>query len=177
MFINVTMPDRSSRPIRLSFNDGRIYICFIDIIESSSKKDINILTDDDNEKVIEITGKDNFAMLYFGGMPIPVPFISHEGLNKLIDYSEIEDYLIKKNLSKIDEFITKNKKIIIDTLFREDYKMKIKKNTSNEKAVINDTSYNDNKMKEINFHIKEIKKHLDIVLKLQEELMEGEKGK
>lgn len=174
MIINVTMPEGgSSRPIRLSFNDGRIYICFIDIVESSSKKDTNILTDDDNEKVIEIVGKDNFAMLYFGGMPIPVPFISQKGLNKLIDYSEMENYLIKNNLSKIDEFITKNKKIIIDILFSEDYKLKMKKNVY---VAINDTSYNNNnnKMKEINLHIKEIKKHLDIVLKLQEELMEGE---
>lgn len=173
MIINVTMPDISLRPIRLSFNEGKIYICFVDIVESSSVKDIKVLNDDDNKKLIDIIGEDNFAMLYFGGMPIPIPFISEKGLKKLIDYPEMEEYLIKMNLSKIDEFITNNKKIILNNLSSENCKIKIKKNTLNEKIVINDESYN-NKMKEINLHIKEIKKHLDIVLKLQEELIKGE---
>ena len=69
-------------------------------------------------------------------------------------------------------FYWKNKNKIIDILYSEEYKLNIKKNTS-EKVVINNTAYND-KMKAINHHIKEAKKHMDIVLKLQEELIKGD---
>ena len=172
MIINVTMPNKVLRPIRLSAYNGRIFISFVDIVSNSTIKEINVLNDDDNMKLISIIGEDNFAMIYTENIPIPAPYISREGLKKLIDYPEIDDYLIKMDLSKIDEYITKNKKKIIDILYSEEYKLKIKKNISNEKVVINNAVYND-KMKEINHHIKEAKKHMDIVLKLQEELIEG----
>ena len=172
MIINVTMPDKSSKPIRLSSYSGRIFISFVDIVSNSTIKEINVLNDDDNMKLISVIGEDNFAMLYPENIPIPAPYISREGLKKLIDYPELDEYLIKMDLSKIDEYITKNKNKIIDILYSEEYKLKIKKNTS-EKVVINNSAYND-KMKEINHHIKEAKKHMDIVLKLQEELIKGD---
>ena len=176
MIINVTMPDKSSKPIKLSTYNGRIFISLVDIVSNSTIKEIDVLNDDDddNMKLISIIGEDNFAMLYTENIPIPAPYISQEGLKKLIDYPEIEEYLIKMNLSKIDEFITKNKKRIADMLYNEDYKLKINnKNISNQKVIINDKSYND-KMKEINHHIKEAKKHMDLAIKLQEELIKGD---
>lgn len=172
MIINVTMPDKSSKPIRLSSYNGRIFISFVDIVSNSTIKEINVLNDDDNMKLISIIGEDNFAMIYTENIPIPAPYVSREGLKKLIDYPELDEYLIKMDLSKIDEYITKNKNKIIDILYSEEYKLNIKKNTS-EKVVINNTAYND-KMKAINHHIKEAKKHMDIVLKLQEELIKGD---
>lgn len=173
MIINVTTSNKDSRPIRLSSYNGRIYISLVDIIESSKIKDINALYDEDIEKLSAIIGKDNLTLLYPVNIPIPTPYISRKGLKKLIDCSEIDRCLNKSDLSKIDDFITKNKKIIVDSLYSEDYKLKINKNVFNEKLVVNNKSYDD-KMKEINLHIKEIKKHLDIVLELQEELMKGE---
>ena len=174
MIINVTTSNKVSRPIRLSSYNGRIYISLVDIIESSKTKDINALYDEDIEKLSAIIGKDNLTSLYPVNTPIPIPYITQEGLKKLIDCPEINECLNKSDLSKIDEFITKNKKIIVDSLYSEDYKLKINKNVlSNEKIVVNNTSYDD-KIKKINHHIKEIKKHLDIVLKLQEELIKGE---
>lgn len=171
MIINVTVPSGALKPIRLSVYNGRIFICFVDIVESSSIKDI-VLDDDTNMKLITMIGEDNFTMIY-PNIPVPLPYISREGLKKLIDYPEIEEYLIKMNLSKIDEFITKNKKRISEMLYDEEYKLKINKNISNQKVIINDKSYND-KMKEINHHIKEAKKHMDLAIKLQEELIKGE---
>lgn len=171
MIINVTVPNGALKPIRLSAYNGRIFICFVDIVESSSIKDI-VLDDDTNMKLITVVGEDNFTMIY-PDIPVPLPYISREGLKKLIDYPEIEEYLIKMNLSKIDEFITKNKKRIAEMLYDEEYKLKINKNISNQKVIINDKSYND-KMKEINHHIKEAKKHMDLAIKLQEELIKGE---
>ena len=173
MIINVTTSNKDSKPIRLSFYDGKVYISLVDIIETSKVKDINALYDEDIEKVSAIIGKDNLTSLYPVNTPIPIPYITQEGLKKLIDCSEIDGCLNKSDLSKIDDFITKNKKIIVDSLYSEDYKLKINKNVFNEKLVVNNKSYDD-KMKEINLHIKEIKKHLDIVLKLQEELIKGE---
>lgn len=173
MIINVTTSNKVSRPIRLSSYNGRIYISLVDIVETSKVKDINALYDEDIEKLSAIIGKDNFTSLYPINTPVPMPYISQEGLKKLIDYPEFNGCLNKSDLSKIDEFISKNKKIIVDSLYSEDYKLKINKNVFNEKLVVNNKSYDD-KMKEINLHIKEIKKHLDIVLKLQEELIKGE---
>lgn len=172
MIINVTMPDKSSKPIRLSSYNGRIFISFVDIVSNSTIKEINVLNDDDNMKLISIIGEDNFAMLYTENIPIPSPYISRGGLKKLIDYPELDEHLIKMDLSKIDEYITENKKKIIEILYSEEYKLNIKKNTS-EKLVINNSTYNE-KMNKINYHIKEAKKHMDIVLKLQEELIKGE---
>lgn len=173
MIINVTTSSKDSRPIRLSSYNERIYISLVDIIESSKTKDINGLYDDDIEKLSAIIGKDNLTLIYPINTPVPMPYISRKGLKKLIDCSEINECLNKSDLSKIDDFVTKNKKIIVDSLYREDYKLKINKNVFNEKLVVNNKSYDD-KIKEINLHIKEIKKHLDVVLKLQEELIKGE---
>ncbi len=176
MIINVSMSDNALIPIRLSFYNGGIYISLVDIIEASKMKDIDVLNDDDIKKVISIIGEDNFTSLYtenIPNLPVLMPYISQEGLKKLIDYPEIEDCLVKKNLSKIDDFITKNKKRITDIIFSNEYKLKIQKNIYNEKVVYSSMTHND-KMKEVNRHIKEIKNHLDIVLKLQEELIKGE---
>lgn len=132
------------------------------------------MNDDDNEKLIDIVGKDDCAMLNILNIPVPMLYISQKGLKKLIDYPKIDDYLNKEDLSEIDEYITKNKKRIIDVLFSNEYKLKVNKNVlSNEKVVINNIAYNE-KMNKINYHIKEAKKHMDIVLKLQEELIKGE---
>ena len=174
MIIHVNTNNKGSRPIRLQFKDESIYISLGDIIGASNVKNVSILNDDDNEKIIDIVGKDDFAMLHTLNIPVPLLYISQKGLKKLIDYPRIDDYLNKEDLSEIDEYITKNKKRILDILFSEGYKLKINENTlSNEKVVINDSAYNV-KMKEINHHIKEAKKHMDIVLKLQEELIKGE---
>ena len=174
MIIHVTMPNKALRPIRLSSYNGRIFISFEDIVANSTIKEINVLNDDDNMKLITIIGEDNFAMLYIENTSVPAPYISRGGLKKLINYPEIDEYLIKMDLSKIDEFITKNKNKIIEILYNEEYKLKVNKNAlSNGKVVINNTAYNE-KMKEINHHIKEAKKHMDIVLKIQEELTKGE---
>lgn len=177
MIINVTTNNKDSRPIRLSSYNGKVYISLVDIIESSKVKDINALYDEDIEKLSAIIGKDNLTSLYPVNTPIPMSYITQEGLKKLIDCPEINECLNKSDLSKIDEFITKNKKMIVDNLFNDNRKLKINKNElSNVKVVVNNTSYDDKikKIKKINHHIKEIKKHLDVVLKLQEELMEGE---
>lgn len=174
MIIHVSTSNKGSRPIRLQFKNESIYIALGDIIGASNVKNVSILNDDDNEKIIGIVGKDDFAMLNILNIPVPMLYISQKGLKKLIDYPKIDDYLNKEDLSIIDEYITKNKKRILDTLFSNEYKLKINKDTlSNVKVVVNDTVYND-KMKEINRHIKEAKKHMDIVLKLQEELLKGE---
>lgn len=170
MIINVTTPNGALKPIRLSVYNGRIFICFVDVVESSSIKDI-VLDDDTNIKLITMIGEDNFTMIY-PDVPVQLPHISREGLKKLIDYPELDEYLIKMDLSKIDEFITKNKKRIIEILYSEEYKLNIKKNTS-EKLVINNSTYNE-KMNKINYHIKEAKKHMDLAIKLQEELIKGE---
>lgn len=172
MIINVSIGDRALKPIRLSAYNGRIFISLVDVVNNSTIKEINVLNDDDNMKLISIIGEDNFAMLYTENISIPAPYISRGGLKKLIDYPELDEYLIKMDLSKIDEFITKNKKRIIEILYSEEYKLNIKKNTS-EKVVINNVAYNE-KMNKINYHIKEAKKHMDLVLKLQEELIKGD---
>lgn len=173
MIINVSTSNQGTRPIRLQFNDGSIYIALGDIIGASGVKNAMVL-DDDNEKIISIAGKDNFTMLYILNIPAPMAYISQKGLKKLIDYPKIDEYLNKEDLSIIDEYITKNKKRILDILSSNEYKLKMNKDSqSNTKVVINDTSYNE-KMKEINHHIKEAKKHIDIVIKLQEELIKGE---
>ena len=174
MIIHVSTSNKGSRPIRLQFKNEIIYIALGDIIGASNVKNVSILNDDDNEKIIDIVDKDDCAMLNILNIPVPMLYISQKGLKKLIDYPKIDDYLNKEDLSIIDEYITKNKKRILDVLFSNEYKLKVNKDTlSNEKVVINNTAYND-KMKEINHHIKEAKKHMDIVLKLQEELIKGE---
>ena len=174
MIIHVSTSSKGSKPIRLQFKDESIYIALGDIIGASNVKNVSISNDDDNEKIIDIVGKDDFAMLNILNIPVPMLYISQKGLKKLIDYPKIDDYLNKEDLSIIDEYITKNKKRIIDVLFSNEYKLKVNKNVlSNEKVVINDENYN-NKMKEINHHIKEAKKHMDLAIKLQEELIKGE---
>ena len=126
------------------------------------------------KKIINIAGKDDCAMLNILNIPVPMLYISQKGLKKLIDYPQIDDYLNKEDLSIIDEYITKNKKRILDTIFSNEYKIKVNKNAlSNEKVVINNTTYNE-KMNKINYHIKEAKKHMDLAIKLQEELIKGE---
>ena len=174
MIIHASTSNKGSRPIRLQFKNESIYIALGDIIGASNVKNVSLLNDDDNEKIVDIVGKDDFAMLHILNIPVPMLYISQKGLKKLIDYPKIDDYLNKEDLSIIDEYITKNKKRIIDVLFSNEYKLKVNKNVlSNEKVVINDENYN-NKMKEINHHIKEAKKHMDLAIKLQEELIKGD---
>lgn len=147
MIIHVSTSNKGSRPIRLQFKNESIYIALGDIIGASNVKNVSLLNDDDNEKIIDIVGKDDFAMLHILNIPVPMLYISQKGLKKLIDYPKIDDYLNKEDLSIIDEYITKNKKRILDILFSNEYKLKINKNVvSNEKVVINDAIYND-KMK------------------------------
>lgn len=121
MIINVTTSNKDSRPIRLSSYNGRIYISLVDIIESSKIKDINALYDEDIEKLSAIIGKDNLTLLYPVNIPIPTPYISRKGLKKLIEYPDLDEYFIKLDLARINDFITKDKKVILETLSNEEF--------------------------------------------------------
>lgn len=180
MIINVTTTNQVQKPIRVSLCKGNIYLCLRDVIDMTAFKDKFVLSDDNIEKIISIIGEENFELIYFTDNFNPLyvkdtlglEFISHKGLKKLIDYPEMDEYLIKIDLARINDYITTNKRMI-ETLTKERYNtnMALKR-----KPVKKETrkKSDDDKMKEINHHINEMKKHLDIVIKLQEELMKGE---
>ena len=181
MIIFVTIPNRMQKPIRVSMCKKEIYLCLRDVIDMTVFKDKFTLNDDNIEKIVSIIGEENFELIYFTDNLNPLyvkdtlglEFISYKGLKKLIDYPEMDEYLIKADLARIDDYISKNREKMIPILFKEKYNidMNLKRKTVKKET---EKEYENDKMKEINHHIKEIKNHLEIVIKLQEELMKGE---
>lgn len=181
MIIFVTTTAEVQKPIRVSMCKKEIYLCLRDVIDMTSFKDKFVLNDDNIEKIISIIVEENFELIYFTDNLNPLyvkdslglEFISYKGLKKLIDYPEMDEYLIKKDLVKINDYITREREKMILILSKENYNidMNLKRKPVKKESK---KEYDDDKMKEINHHIKEIKKHLDIVIKLQEELMKGE---
>lgn len=183
MIINVTTTatNRLQKPIRLSLCKGKIFICLRDVVDMTALLDKFTLNDDNIEKIVSIIGEENFELIYFTDNSNPLyvkdtlglGFISHKGLKKLIDYPEMDEYFIKVDLTRINDYITKCKKEILKTLSSEKYNidMILKRNPAKKETR---KKSDDDKIKEINHHINEMKKHLDIVIKLQEELLKGE---
>ena len=157
----------NSIPMRLTRHKGSMYMYLDDVISLSSSKAKLRPSTENIEKVYDIVGEENFSKLEYGSMRIPLPCISYNGLKKLIDYSDIEDYLHKDDLVIIYDYITKFKRNINKALNAELQNEKMTVVTKNE---ITNTYLND-KLREMEHHINIIKSHLDTVIKIQEELI------
>lgn len=130
MIIKVTTINQVQKTLRLSLCKGEIYMALKDVVDIAAFEDR--LRIDDGEiikKIAIIIGEENFKLIYFTDNFNPLyvkrslyePFISYNGLEKLIDYPELDDYLIKADLVRIDNFITKDKKVILETLSSEEF--------------------------------------------------------
>lgn len=130
MIVKVTTVNQVQKILRLSLCKGEIYMSLKDVVDIAAFEDRLRIDDGEIEKKIAIIiGEENFKLIYFTDNFNPLyvkrslyePFISYNGLEKLIDYPEIDEYMIKLNLARIDDFITKDKKVILETLSREEF--------------------------------------------------------
>lgn len=155
----------SSMPMRITRHEGSIHIHLDDLVALSSSK-AKLKTSSENiEKIFDIVGEENFSKLEYGSMGIPLPYISYNGLKKLIDYPDIEDYLHKDDLDIIYDYITRNKSKINKIMNDEIQTKEVLTKPKTENTHLND------KLKEMEYHISIIKSHLDTVIKIQEELI------
>lgn len=155
----------SSMSMRITRHEGIMYICLDDVISLSSSKTKFKLSNENIEEIFDIIGEKEFIKLDYGSVSEPLPSISYDGLKKLIDCSNIKDYLHKDDLVIIYDYITRNKskinKIMNDEIQTKEVLTKPK---------IENTHLND-KLKEMNYHINRIKSHLDTIIKIQDELI------
>lgn len=152
-------------PMRLLRYKGTLYMFLDDVVALSSHNPRFTLSNENVERICNIVGEKNFNKLEYGSMKIPLPCISYNGLKELIDFPNIDKYLRKDDLVIIYECITKNK-IKIDRGI--DDEVQENKVTAEDKI---EYSYLRDKIREMEHHINEIKRHLDTVLKIQDELI------
>lgn len=157
----------NSIPMRLNRHKGAMYMCLDDVISLTSSKTKLKPSTENIEKIHDIVGEENFSELEYGSVRTPLPSISYDGLNKLIDCPDIEDYLNKDDLVIIYDYITKYKRNINKALNTELQNEKMTVATKNE----NTNTYLNDKLREMEHHINIIKSHLDTVIKIQEELI------
>lgn len=130
MIIKVTTINQVQKTLRLSLCKGEIYMSLKDVVNIAAFENRLKINDYDIvKKIVLIIGEENFKLIYFTDNFNPLyvkeslyePFISYNGLKKLIDYPEIGEYLIKLDLARINDFITKDKKVILETLSSEEF--------------------------------------------------------
>ena len=130
MIVKVTTVNQVQKILRLSLCKGEIYMSLKDVVDIAAFEDRLRINDGEIiKKIAIIVGEDNFKLIYFTDNFNPLyvkrslyePFISYNGLEKLIDYPELDDYLIKLDLVRIDNFINKDKKVILETLSSEEF--------------------------------------------------------
>lgn len=160
MIIKVTTVNQVQKLLRLSLCKGEIYMSLKDVVDIAAFKDRLRINDGEIEKMIAIIiGEENFKLIYFTDnfnslyvkRSLYEPFISYNGLRKLIDYPELDDYLIKLNLVRIDDFISKDKKVILETLSREEFNidMYLVQKSQNKKIKQTHQSEKENNMNEM----------------------------
>lgn len=140
MIVDITTVNQVQKPLRLSLCKGEIYMSLKDIVEIARFENRLRINDYDiDKKIAIIVGEENFKLIYFTDNFNPLyikdglctPFISQKGLQKLIDYPEMDEYLIKLDLSRINDYIIKYEKAILETISCEKYNkdMYLVKNT------------------------------------------------
>lgn len=160
MIIDITTVNQVQKPLRLSMCKGEIYMSLKDIIEIARFENRLRINDYDIEKKMAIiVGEENFKLIYFTDNFNPLcikdglftPFISHKGLQRLIEYPEMDEYLIKIDLARINDFINIYKKVILETLSSEKYNKDMYAVQSPKKIVINNSyeKEKENKMNEL----------------------------
>lgn len=130
MIIKATTVNQVQKSLRLSLCKGEIYMSLNDVINIAALEDRLKINDNDTiKKITSIIGEDNFKLIYFTDNFNPLyikdslytPFISYNGLKKLIEYPDLDEYFIKLDLARINDFITKDKKVILETLSNEEF--------------------------------------------------------
>lgn len=130
MIIKVTTVNQVQKSLRLSLCKGEIYMSLNDVVNIAALEDRLKNNDNDTiKKITSIIGEDNFKLIYFTDNFNPLyikdslytPFISYNGLKKLIEYPDLDEYFIKLDLARINDFITKDKKVILETLSNEEF--------------------------------------------------------
>lgn len=130
MIIKVTTVNQVQKSLRLSLCKGEIYMSLNDVVNIAALEDRLKINDNDTiKKITSIIGEDNFKLIYFTDNFNPLyikdslytPFISYNGLKKLIEYPDLDEYFIKLDLARINDFITKDKKVILETLSNEEF--------------------------------------------------------
>ena len=160
MIIDITTVNQVQKPLRLSLCKGEIYMSLKDIVEIARIENRLRINDYDIEKKIAIiVGEENFKLIYFTDNfnslyikdGLYTPFISQKGLQKLIDYPEMDEYLIKLDLSRINDYIIKYEKAILETISCEKYNkdMYLVKNTKKKENNKTHEIEKENKMNEL----------------------------
>lgn len=130
MIIKVTTVNQVQKSLRLSLCKGEIYMSLNDVVNIAALEDRLKINDNDTiKKITSIIGEDNFKLIYFTDNFNPLyikdslytPFISYNGLKKLVEYPDLDEYFIKLDLARINDFITKDKKVILETLSNEEF--------------------------------------------------------
>lgn len=130
MIIKVTTVNQVQKSLRLSLCKGEIYMSLNDVVNIAALEDRLKINDNDTiKKITSIIGEDNFKLIYFTDNFNPLyikdslytPFISYNGLKKVIEYPDLDEYFIKLDLARINDFITKDKKVILETLSNEEF--------------------------------------------------------
>ena len=160
MIIDITTVNQVQKPLRLSLCEGENYMSLKDIIEIASFENRLRINDYDIEKKMAIiVGEENFKLIYFTDNFNPLyikdglftPFISHKGLQKLIEYPEMDEYLIKIDLARINNYINKYEKAVLETISCEKYNkdMYLVKNTKKKENNQTHEIEKENKMNEL----------------------------
>lgn len=130
IIVDITTVNQGQKPLRLSLCKGEIYMSLKDVVEIAGFENRLRINDYDIiKKIVIIIGEENFKLIYFTDNFNPLyikdglhtPFISQKGLQKLIDYPEMDEYLIKLDLDRINNYIIKYEKAILETLSCEKY--------------------------------------------------------